>query len=144
MPSQNLSPFSLILIGILIIAIGCLLILFNQIFAGRGKKTWKNILKQQLQLLPKDKMSKSQILIELDKLLEYGLQNTFFVRNSLGSILKQNGHQIYTKTELNQVWFAHKVRNKIAHEVAFLPDDSDLDRSIKILEKAIKKLISFQ
>lgn len=77
---------------------------------------------------------KSSIL-DADKLLDYALSRKGF-SGSLGEKLKKAGPRF---SSLNNVWFAHKMRNKIAHELSDI-DISDAKMALGYFKKALNDL----
>ena len=59
------------------------------------------------------------------------------VRGSLGDKLKQAGPRIPT---IQAMWDAHKLRNRLAHEHDADVPPAELDRAVRVLENAIRKL----
>lgn len=55
-----------------------------------------------------------QAILDADKLLDYALGRKGF-QGSLGEKLKKAGPRF---SDLNSVWSAHKLRNKVAHELS--------------------------
>lgn len=79
-----------------------------------------------------------QAIIEADKLLDLVLR--FWVSgNSTGERLRR-AKNLFNPSVYNEVWLAHKIRNKIAHESDFEILDSGAKKTIKKFEKALKEL----
>ncbi|MEM1312449.1 MAG: hypothetical protein AAGF07_03220 [Patescibacteria group bacterium] len=124
--------FIAILVFILLLAV---LIIF---LSKKNEPTWKSKVKSKLTLINSRSSDNKLKLLELDKLLEFTLQNKFSSDSSLGSILKQKAKQI-PKQELDQIWLAHKMRNKISHDIDYNPNSSQLLINQKNLTKFIIK-----
>lgn len=71
-------------------------------------------------------------VMDADKILDYALGRRGFVGN-LGEKLKQ-GHYLFSN--LNGIWAAHKLRNRIAHELV----DVD-EKEIKIALRQFKQAL---
>ncbi len=78
--------------------------------------------------------SKASIL-DADKLLDYALGKKGFDGN-LGEKLKKGGARF---SDVNEVWMAHKLRNKIAHELGDI-DVAEARRALKYFKRALNDL----
>ncbi len=76
-----------------------------------------------------------QSLIEADKLLDLFLGKKGYI-GSLGDKLKSFSRSY---ERIDNIWFAHKLRNKLVHEVGFYLKKSDFDKALK----AYKEIFSF-
>lgn len=77
-------------------------------------------------------------IIEADSLIESTLGRMGFVGKSIAQRLRS-----VTPSELpsiNDVWEAHKVRNKIAHETDFSPTKEETMRALAVYKKALEEL----
>ena len=75
-------------------------------------------------------------VIEADKLLDHMLKRRGF-QGTLGDKLKKT-QAVFT--DRNAVWEAHKVRNKLAHELDYRLSESEHRRAINGFEKAFRDL----
>lgn len=87
---------------------------------------WKNI---------KD-MEGRQGVIEADKLLDDLMARRGY-KGTLGEKLKKAGPSF---TDLNGVWAAHKMRNRLAHELGVKITDNDVKLAMKQFAAAYKDL----
>ena len=103
----------------------------SQLVSAADKKFfnqhWQNILAE--------KDGRHQLILA-DKLLDQMLLRRGF-QGSLGDKLKKAAKKF---TQLNDLWTAHKLRNKIAHEVGFSLSESQRLSSIKAFKVAFKDL----
>ena len=76
-----------------------------------------------------------EAILDADKLLDYALSRKGF-EGSLGEKLKAAGPKF---SDINSVWEAHKLRNKIAHELADL-SDGEAKRALSNFKKALNDL----
>ena len=76
-------------------------------------------------------------VMEADSILDQTLKELGY-QGSLGEKLKKAG-PILPNT--NDVWNAHKLRNKIAHEPGVQVTDAEANRALRSFEKAIKKFL---
>ena len=74
-------------------------------------------------------------ILDADKLLDYVLDRLGF-EGHLGEKLKKAGPRF---SDLNGVWFAHKLRNKVAHELGDLNMD-EARRALKNFKQALNDL----
>jgi hypothetical protein len=75
-------------------------------------------------------------IMEADKLLDFCLGKTLglkYEKVSLGEKLKLTGGVF---SDLNGVWFAHKLRNKIAHELDFRVSMGEAKRALAAFKRA--------
>jgi hypothetical protein len=75
-------------------------------------------------------------ILEADKLLDFALGKFLgqkYFKVSLGEKLKMKGGIF---SDLNGVWFAHKLRNKIAHELDFHVSMAEFKRALSAFRKA--------
>lgn len=93
------------------------------------KQMWGNI-KNELNSNPK------QAIMDADKILDHILKRLNYT-GTLGEMMKQAAPLF---TDQNGIWSAHKLRNKIAHELNFNPDFKTAERALKQFQKAYKDL----
>ncbi len=75
-------------------------------------------------------------VLEADKLVDQVLKIHGF-KGTFGDKLKQHPHLF---SDLNGLWKAHKLRNKIAHEVNFKASQRQMETSLKSFRTALKDL----
>ncbi len=77
-----------------------------------------------------------QAVMDADKLLDYALIRNGYGEGNLGEKLKKaNG--IFG--DINGVWFAHKLRNKVAHELGEI-NFNDAKDALKCFKRALNDL----
>lgn len=89
------------------------------------KRRWHEILELARQ---PGEVSLKLAVMEADKLLDQALKTLAMPGNTLGERLK---FAAYKYPQLQRVWWAHKIRNQLAHEASY-----HLDRSLGV--KALK------
>ena len=124
-----------IILGIALVLI--ILIIISAFFrkkkiSNSDKKYFYKLLKE----IPKHGDVERQIL-EYDKLLDKVLHTRGYV-GSLGEKLKENPHLF---KDINGLWEAHKMRNKIAHEIDFSLAKTQAQKYIQIFKSNIIMLI---
>ncbi len=77
----------------------------------------------------------SKAIIDADKILDFMLIKRGYV-GSLGEKLKKSGALF---SDLNGIWMAHKLRNRVAHELGDL-DKSEATRALNSFKKAFQDL----
>lgn len=75
-------------------------------------------------------------ILEADAILDRALQIAGF-QGSMGDKLKAAGPRL---PNLDAVWSAHKLRNRIAHEPGTRVSEDDAQRALKAFEKAMRSL----
>lgn len=90
---------------------------------------WKDTKKKQHSAPQEAVLEAEKIVSEAMKLM--GLDGSFAEQ------LKKNS---YFFSDLSGLWQAHKLRNKIAHELGFIPSDKEVDRSLVQFHRALKDL----
>jgi len=87
-----------------------------------------------------DLMTLKQKLIEADKLLDHALRFKGTKGNSLGDRLKR-ARNFFNRNEYNNVWEAHKLRNRVVHEFSYNAKKSEVRHAINTLNKASRGLL---
>jgi len=107
-----------------------------------SKSTQKYITSHWYRILDSVGGDAQRAVMEADKLLDYVFERRVGgkakdLRLSLGEKLKR--HKGFF-SDLNGVWEAHKLRNKIAHEMGFKISESDAKRALSQFKKALMDL----
>jgi hypothetical protein len=95
----------------------------------RLRTHWKNIEKECIQ-------NPKGALLEADKLLDEALRLKGY-QGSLGEKLKASGPLF---SNINGVWTAHKLRNRIAHELDMQLTPTEAESALQQFKKALKDL----
>ena len=82
-------------------------------------------------------MSCNMCVIEADKLLDKALMEMGVPGKTMGERLKRSGDKF---TELNKVWYSHKLRNQIAHERGFQLKYTQARHALSNYRQALKDL----
>lgn len=75
-------------------------------------------------------------VVEADKILDEALRLLGYT-GSLGEKLKKAGPRF---SNLNAVWAAHKLRNRLVHELDVKPADREVDQAVSAFHKALTDL----
>jgi hypothetical protein len=101
----------------------------------RTIKAWKQVKRH---VHDGDDNSLRLAVIEADKILDQVLKLAGYPGEQLGERLKlMNEEQL---PNLNQIWEAHKLRNRIVHETNFSLNRATAERALTIYEQAFKDL----
>ncbi len=160
----NSWPFVIIKI---IVAIYCLVLIFNIIYISRELSLFKNRARQLLtgtQSKPESYRAISEMsgsvqmieinkkinsssssdwkiaVIEADKLFDNALTKKGYPGSSVGEKLSQMVPADLPEL-YEDVWESHKIRNRIVHEPDFEITQSDARKIVGVLEKAVKKIM---
>ncbi len=94
---------------------------------------WKQIRQTSTQGLMGAKLA----IMEADTLLDSGLKSMMMPGETLGERLKV---ACYKYPKLQNVWWAHKLRNQLAHEASFQISAREAAHAMDEFEKALKTL----
>jgi hypothetical protein len=111
---------------------------FGILISRRQKKLTsreESFVRNQWRMIGLGKNLKNDIL-EADKLLDFVLEK-YGYPGSLGEKLKKAGRLF---TDKNGVWIAHKMRNKLAHEINFQPSEFEFRAALENFRKALLDL----
>lgn len=75
-------------------------------------------------------------LIHADKILDEALRLLGY-QGSLGDKLKKAGPRF---SDLNGVWWAHKLRNRAVHDLTTAPTDDEINRALSHYHRALTDL----
>lgn len=107
--------------------------------SGVSKKTTSKEWESVIEKIEKEDASSYRLaVIEADKILDNLLKKNGYVGEDMGERLKQ-----ITPTQLSnidEVWQAHRVRNRIVHESDFKLTHPHAKRAIEIYQKALEDL----
>ena len=89
-------------------------------------------------LVRENELSYNAAVIEADKLLDKALCEMGVPGTTMGDRLKKIGNEKFS--QLNSVWYAHKLRNQIAHEPRFRLEYTQARHALATYEQALKDL----
>jgi len=75
-------------------------------------------------------------ILDADKLLDYALSRKG-IKGSVGEKLKSKGDDLFS--DINGVWNAHKLRNRIAHEISSV-SEKEVSRALSSYKRALNDL----
>ena len=101
------------------------------------QKKWLEI--EQVSNLGSPSNFKSSIL-EADKLVDYTLKALGAKGETFGERLKNSKSVFHDYSDYNNLWFAHKVRNNVAHETTYDLNSAEAKRAIEYFKKALREL----
>ena len=127
-------PCFLIVVAILVVAL-----ILLQVYFMRRKGKWSasdiKFCKKSWQRIVSEKDIRHKVM-EADKLLEHMLKRKGYTE-SLGETLKK---QSALFSDINGLWYAHKMRNKIAHEMGYKVGPKDVKLAMRSFKKALKDI----
>lgn len=127
---------NIISIGIFLFIIFDIIII---IFIWKKRKNisykWKKDIHKHLQKI--QRLDPNNQILEYDKILDLCLKKKGY-QGSLGEKMKQYGKNFYNE---NAIWNAHKLRNKIAHEIDFHVTQNVYEINIQSFKKEIFLMI---
>ena len=88
-------------------------------------------------LVKDNKLSYNASVIEADKLLDKALNEMGVPGKTMGDRLKKSGPKF---SQLNSVWYAHKLRNQIAHERGFSVEYTQARHALQTYRQALQDL----
>ncbi len=128
---------------IILVAIFILITLFLAFFVfvkmrrrkGLSMESLQYIKSHWIRIIDSFNSHPKNAILDLDKLLDYALGKHGF-EGSLGEKLKKAGPRF---TDINAVWSAHKLRNRVAHELGDI-DKGHAKRALKQFKSALNDL----
>ncbi|MDD3066210.1 MAG: hypothetical protein PHO48_00015 [Candidatus Gracilibacteria bacterium] len=118
-----------------ILGLGVMVLMFIKKHKRRLSAGEMSFVRNQWRMLSSGKNMRNSIL-EADKLIDYVL-GKYGYTGSMGEKLKK-AQRIFT--DINAVWAAHKIRNRLAHELEFHPTKNDVDFVLASFGKALRDL----
>ena len=94
-------------------------------------------LKIENSLTKDNKQSYNAVVIDADKLLDKALNEMGLPGKTMGERMKRAGGYF---SQVNSVWYAHKIRNQIAHEHGFSVDYNQAKHALANFKQALKDL----
>lgn len=88
-------------------------------------------------LVKGDPRTYSMSVINADKLLDKALQEMGLAGKTMGERMKRIGDHF---SDVNKVWYAHKLRNRIAHEEDFEISYTETSKALAAFRQALKDL----
>jgi hypothetical protein len=79
-------------------------------------------------------------ILEADKLVDHTLKAKGVKGSTFGERLKNSKSKFTNYSDYNNLWFAHKVRNNIAHESTHDLSFAEAKRAIEYFKKALQEL----
>ncbi len=96
------------------------------------KKTWATI-----EELASKKVTWVQAIVDADKLLDEALKQSNFAGNTLADRMV-NANRTFSNA--NNIWTAHKIRNKVVHESKFVLKKNHIKGAMTSYKQALKDL----
>jgi len=97
-----------------------------------------DFLKIENMLTRENELSHNAAIVNGDKLLDRAMCEMGVSGKNMGERLKKIGKEKFS--QLNAVWYAHKLRNQIAHEHGFSVDYKQAKNALNTYRQALKDL----
>lgn len=132
----------IILIAVAIALVGIMIFVGISITNKRGTKFdqaayQSAFLKIENTLDQNNALSYNAVVIDADKLLDKALCEMGVPGRTMGDRLKKSGDKF---SQINAVWYAHKLRNQIAHEHGFRLEYKQAKHALNTFRQALKDL----
>lgn len=135
MPSVVLLILAIIIVGVLVfIAIS---MTGNKVYEFDKEDYQCDFLAIENSLRKDNELSFNAAVVEADKLLDKALMEMGLPGKTMGERMKSAGNKFSSN---NSVWYAHKIRNQIAHERNFKIDYNKATHALKAYRQALKDL----
>lgn len=79
-------------------------------------------------------------IMEADKLVDHVLKGLSVPGETMGERLKSAKKKFSSYDDYNNLWYAHKVRNNIAHEISHEINSAEAKKAMDYFRKALKVL----
>ena len=135
MPAVVPLIIEIIIIGILVfIAVS---VTGNKVYEFDKEDYQANFLAIENSLTRDNELSFNAAVIEADKLLDKALMEMGLPGKTMGERMKAASNRFSSN---NSIWYAHKMRNMIAHEHNFKVDYNKATHALKAYRQALKDL----
>lgn len=138
------ADYSIILGLAVIVILGGLMFLFMSKFSVKKCRTHLNVdeyrvkfLAAENQLKRDDQGSYSLSVLNADKLVDQALRECGLPGETMGEKLKNSPKKF---SDINSLWVAHKLRNRIAHETNVVVGYDEARYALASFKKALKDL----
>lgn len=134
--------FSVVIFAIAVVIVGALvfiaILLTNKKAYSFNKEDYQSdFLLIENKLAKDNPMSYNVVVVEADKLLDKALCEMGIQGKTMGDRLKRSSERF---SQLNSVWYAHKLRNQIAHEHGFKLEYNQSRHALETYKQALKDL----
>ncbi len=135
MPSVVLLIIAILIIGVLVfIAIS---LTGNKVYSFDKEEYQADFLTIENSLTKDNELSFNAVVVEADKLLDKALMEMGLPGKTMGERMKAAQNKFSSN---NSIWYAHKMRNQIAHERNFKVDYNKAAHALKAYRQALKDL----
>jgi hypothetical protein len=135
MPSVVLLIVAILIIGVLVfIAIS---LTGNKVYSFDKEEYQADFLAIENSLTKDNELSFNAVVVEADKLLDKALMEMGLPGKTMGERMKAAQNKFSSN---NSIWYAHKMRNQIAHERNFKVDYNKAAHALKAYRQALKDL----
>lgn len=127
--------------------VAALLVVGSLFFLVKPKKSaWKNkafanLAELENRVRSGDQFHLKSALVDADKLLDFAMKSTGLRGETMGDRLK-NAQKYFNRDQYNRIWEAHKLRNRLVHEIDMNFSQNHIRNAFSDLRSAIQKLAS--
>ena len=134
---------SLLMFLVAILIVGVLVFMAVSVTKKRGtifdqEAYQTDFLQIENTLTKENALSFNAVIVNCDKLLDRAMCEMGVAGKNMGERLKKIGKDKFS--QLNSVWYVHKLRNQIAHEHGFSVDYHQARRAMATYKQALKDL----
>lgn len=134
--------FGYIILGLILVIVIALLVLLEKYKPSDNIKAFveKSVADIDKRTDTEDIHSLKAAIIDYDSLLDHVMKDKRIPGSSMGERLKSAGRH-FQKPIYNNIWEAHKMRNRLVHEPSFTSSKSVLQSARITLKTAIQSLL---
>ncbi len=134
---------SLMIFLVAVLIVGVLVFMAVSMTKKRGatfdrEEYQTEFLKIENMLVRENELSFNAAVVNGDKLLDRAMMEMGVPGKNMGDRLKKIGRERFS--QVNSVWYVHKLRNQIAHEHGFSVDYHQARRALATYKQALKDL----
>jgi hypothetical protein len=130
---------TIVIILLILVLFGAVSLANKKVDLSKKESIKKKLLELEIPIQSLEASSRRDAIIKLDNLLTKSLQYYFNNSESCGFNLKKS-NRLFKKKELDDIWYAHKVRNDIVHNDYEVKSDEAL-KLYNIYKFSIRKIL---
>jgi hypothetical protein len=136
--SGDMITYALAAFIIIAIGVGMMMLMSFSVHKRQLDVSWYQQQWQGIELQSEDgEAGKMLAIVNADKLLDKAMRDLAFKGDTMGARLKQHPQRF---SDINGVWNAHKLRNRIAHDHNVHVSMEEVNRALNQLKTGLKNL----
>jgi hypothetical protein len=139
MDISSLLPIIGVILALLVV--GAIFIAIKPKKSGWKNKAFANLSELENRMNSGDALHKKSAVVDADKLLDFVMKSRGIKGETMGDRLK-NAQKYFDRDQYNRIWEAHKLRNRLVHEIDSNFGDNQIRTAFYDLKSAIRKLAS--